>query len=76
MLSTHHQSLDVDKYRRETLVTQHVKDGSLVCVFFSGYGLEHKNVSYLLPLGMPADFSREDCDDEAVSLDWIMICLR
>jgi hypothetical protein len=49
----------------------HVKDGSLVLVFFSGHGVEHEGVSYLLPIGMESQ-NEEDLEEEAVSAHWIM----
>ena len=51
---------------------QHVKDGSLVVVFFSGHGVELAGVNYLLPVGMPADIPLEDYAEAAVSVDTIM----
>ena len=49
----------------------HVKDGSLVLVFFSGHGVEHEGVSYLLPIGMESQ-NEQDLEEEAVSANWIM----
>ena len=49
----------------------HVKDGSLVLVFFSGHGVEHEGVSYLLPIGMESQ-NEKDLEEEAVSTHWIM----
>ncbi len=56
---------------------KHIKDGSLVGFFFSGHGVEHEGVSYLLPLGMASTNEDElpyedDLPYEAVSLDVIM----
>jgi len=50
---------------------EHIKDGSLVGFFFSGHGVEHEGVSYLLPLGMTST-NEDDLPEEAVSLDCIM----
>jgi GTPase SAR1 family protein len=50
---------------------EHIKDGSLVGFFFSGHGVEHEGVSYLLPLGMTST-NQDDLPEEAVSLDFIM----
>jgi len=49
----------------------HVNDGSLVLVFFSGHGVEHEGISYLLPIGMESQNER-DLEEEAVSAHWIM----
>jgi uncharacterized caspase-like protein len=50
---------------------EHIKPGSLVLFFFSGHGVEHEGVSYLLPLGMESN-NKDDLPEEAVSLDVIM----
>ena len=50
---------------------EHIKPGSLVLFFFSGHGVEHEGVSYLLPLGMASN-SEEDLPEEAVSVDSVM----
>jgi uncharacterized caspase-like protein len=50
----------------------HIKDGSLVVVFFSGHGVEHDGVNYLVPLGMPCGIKPQDYKEEAVSVDAIM----
>ena len=49
----------------------HIEDGSLVGFFFSGHGVDHEGVSYLLPLGMTS-YDEKDLPEEAVSLDAIM----
>jgi hypothetical protein len=48
-----------------------MEDGSLVSFFFSGHGVEHEGVNYLLPLGMEST-RVEDHEDQAVYLDLII----
>lgn len=55
----------------QNLLKEHVKDGSLVVIFFSGHGAEFKGDFYLLPLEMRSN-EEQDYEYEALSVDWIV----
>merc|ERR1712146_623929 len=54
---------------------QGIRDSDIVLVFFSGHGVEHEGVPYLLPLGTNVGNST-DYELEAVSLNWILKTLN
>eukprot|EP00658_Telonema_sp_P-2_P028076 TRINITY_DN2158_c0_g2_i3.p1 TRINITY_DN2158_c0_g2~~TRINITY_DN2158_c0_g2_i3.p1 ORF type:complete len:675 (+),score=160.37 TRINITY_DN2158_c0_g2_i3:174-2198(+) len=54
---------------------QGIRDSDIVLVYFSGHGVEHEGVPYLLPLGANAVHS-SDYELEAVSLNWILKTLN
>merc|ERR1711865_1112983 len=54
---------------------QGVRDSDIVLVYFSGHGVEHDGVPYLLPLNTNVSNS-SDYELEAVSLNWILKTLN
>eukprot|EP00656_Telonema_subtile_P033690 TRINITY_DN374_c0_g1_i1.p1 TRINITY_DN374_c0_g1~~TRINITY_DN374_c0_g1_i1.p1 ORF type:complete len:787 (-),score=147.11 TRINITY_DN374_c0_g1_i1:187-2547(-) len=54
---------------------QGIRDSDIVLVYFSGHGVEHEGVPYLLPLGANA-VHPSDYELEAVSLNWILKTLN
>jgi uncharacterized caspase-like protein len=54
---------------------QGIRDSDIVLVYFSGHGVEHDGVPYLLPLGTSV-VNSSDYELEAVSLNWILKTLN